>query len=100
MNKHKEAFKRVFDKELAEQHITATNKVKNDLLERLRRATPVDTGHARDSWKMTENGIINDAEYISDLNNGSSKQAPPFFVEKEILATPGVKIQGALVRTT
>ena len=47
--------------------------------------TPIDTGNARELWKLSETkqGFVlsNDAEYIEQLNNGSSTQAPAFFVE-------------------
>lgn len=52
----------------------------------LEAATPVDTGLARDSWKLDDQGkrviISNDTPYIQYLNEGSSKQAPSHFVEK------------------
>jgi hypothetical protein len=51
--------------------------------------TPVDTGYARSRWKSSVNGnsvvVSNDAPYIEDLNSGSSKQAPQFFVERTAL---------------
>ena len=64
----------------------------------LRVVTPVDTGKARKGWrniKTTQIGggaggfIINEVEYISDLNNGNSKQAPKFFIE-QVLSTIGL----------
>ena len=55
----------------------------------LKDATPIDTGLARDSWRINllkENvEIINDVPYIEYLNNGSSKQAPAYFVEATAL---------------
>lgn len=56
----------------------------------LKAATPVDTGHARDSWKVTtrpdgELDVENTAEYIQRLNEGSSQQAPARFVETTAL---------------
>jgi Bacteriophage HK97-gp10, putative tail-component len=51
----------------------------------LRDATPVDTGEARDSWSVSRNGfswdVINTADHIKYLNEGSSQQAPAHFVE-------------------
>ncbi len=56
--------------------------------------TPIDTGLARASWKVihtsgifsgTKYHIVNTTEYIKYLNQGSSKQAPPFFIEKTAL---------------
>ncbi len=60
------------------------------LLADLKLATPVDTGLAQDSWKVTPQGddrfnVSNPVPYIDELNAGSSKQAPPFFVEKVAL---------------
>ncbi len=55
----------------------------------LREATPVDTGAARDSWKLTysENAAVisNDKDYLKQLNSGSSKQAPANFIENTLL---------------
>lgn len=58
----------------------------------LKAATPVDTGNARDHWKKVvvdrKKGkfqVINEVPYITDLNRGSSKQAPAFFVETTAL---------------
>lgn len=65
---------------------------------KLREATPVDTGHARDGWRLDGNGnIVNDVEYIEDLNNGHSQQAPSHFVEKTLLSMPEVKANGFIV---
>ena len=65
----------------------------------LRAATPVDTGAARDGWRVDGKTIRNDVEYIDHLNQGSSQQAPSFFVEKTILAQVGVKPNGIVVRS-
>lgn len=68
------------------------------LLDDLKASTPVDTGEARDAWAMqsTAEGfdITNSAEHIGRLNEGSSKQAPAFFIESTALkyGTP----QGAI----
>ena len=65
----------------------------------LKAETPVDTGHARDSWTTTPTkdgfDIANPVEYIDYLNQGSSKQAPAFFIETTALkyGTP----KGAIV---
>lgn len=64
----------------------------------LRQVTPVRTGRARASWKhriTIRNGELQDAEISSDvpymqkLNEGSSRQAPAFFIE-QVLITIGV----------
>lgn len=68
--------------------------------EALRRVTPVDTGKARKGWynkkdtaffsKHPRGGeIINPVEYVPELNNGHSKQAPKFFIE-QVLMTVGL----------
>jgi hypothetical protein len=68
----------------------------DELLSQLKAATPVDKGHARDSWRVDEDyvdpvtqetriAIINDAEYIDELNRGTSRQAPARFIEREAL---------------
>jgi len=86
---------------------TSENRVRI-LIEDLRLATPIDTGYARSQWTYTVNDsntsglaygvrtnflnlfnlsytVKNDAEYIVYLNQGSSKQAPKFFIEKTII---------------
>lgn len=61
------------------------NKLKEDLVE----ATPIDTGLARESWKITEQNnnfnIENTVDYIQYLNEGSSTQAPSHFIETTAL---------------
>ena len=85
----KEVYQRASE-DLAEKVLFATST--------LREVTPVDTGKARASWeneivfkngKVDEAEITSDAEYMGFLNNGSSKQAPPFFIE-QVLMTIGV----------
>lgn len=68
-------------------------------VEALREATPVDTGHARDSWRTDGSKIYNDADYIQHLNEGSSKQAPSHFIERTLLAQKGVNPDGIIVRS-
>lgn len=98
-NKTRE-FKLLEDK-LKAIHADNTKKVCNKLLVDLKNETPVDTGHARDSWSLALNEdkatISNTAEYIEYLNNGSSKQAPAYFIESTALkyGTP----KGAIVET-
>jgi hypothetical protein len=64
----------------------SVTRLKNELM----LATPVDTGEARDSWKINkvkvnENEqvyeITNDVPYIGALNEGHSDQAPAHFIE-------------------
>ena len=51
--------------------------------------TPIDTGEARRGWKIvkTESGfrITNDVDYINELNEGSSQQAPSNFIEYTLM---------------
>ena len=58
-------------------------------------ATPVDTGKARDGWKLIKKNkgfsIENPISYIKALNTGSSKQAPAMFIEQALLDTKGIK---------
>ena len=78
-------------KDLANLDILARMKYATD---QLRIVTPVDTGKARSGWEHeprpeadgTIGGIIrNDVEYISDLNNGHSSQAPKYFIEQVLI---------------
>jgi hypothetical protein len=68
----------------------------------LRAETPVDTGHAQSSWTVTRKNygfeVANSAEYIQYLNEGSSKQAPAYFIER-IALKYGVPY-GTIVETT
>jgi hypothetical protein len=67
------------------------------LVSELRDATPVDTGRARDGWYASGGAICNDVEYVDDLNRGTSRQAPPYFIEKTLLLQPGVSPNGTIV---
>ena len=60
--------------------------------------TPIDTGRARDGWHVTENGVENDVEYISDLNNGSSRKATKNFIEQTIINDKEVRVVGTIVQ--
>ena len=62
----------------------------------LKEATPIDTGQARDGWYYTSNSIENDVEYIDELNSGSSRQAPPHFIERTVLRK-GIRPNGIIV---
>lgn len=71
----------------------------NSLVVKLKDNTPVDTGFARDNWRVDESGnIVNDAPYIDRLNRGSSKQAPAYFVEATLLSDSNVSSNGTIVR--
>lgn len=71
-----------------EQLVNLAAKVTLDVHRDLVLATPVDTGTARRGWEPTtpttpyEDGTVeNNVDYIVDLNNGHSAQAPSGFVE-------------------
>lgn len=66
-------------------------KAEVDSFERdLRDETPVDTGEARDSWRVnhTQKGkarVYSEAEHMPRLNDGWSDQAPANFIEEVAL---------------
>ncbi|AEI71226.1 hypothetical protein [EBPR siphovirus 1] len=70
------------------------------LIDDLKVATPVDTGKARDGWRRSGNSIVNDVEYIDDLNQGHSPQASAHFVEATVLKDRAVHPNGTIVRNT
>ena len=72
-------------------------KLKDKLVEQLKETTPVDTGNARNNWKVTKSGIENETEYLEYLNQGSSKQAPEYFIEKTLLSNRFLKPNGIIV---
>src|SRR5210317_331169 len=51
--------------------------------------TPIDTGAAKASWTVIPGSfkytVSSDSPYMDKLNSGSSKQAPPFFIESTAL---------------
>jgi|AntAceMinimDraft_12_1070368.scaffolds.fasta_scaffold176130_2 hypothetical protein len=71
----------------------------NYAVETLKVVTPVDTGEARLGWdseiirgnnrEVVDGSIFNDVEHISFLNDGSSRQAPKYFIE-QVLTTIGI----------
>ena len=75
-----------------------TEKEKRTLVSKLADATPKDTGRAAAGWKIEGKAITNDVPYIVNLNDGSSQQAPPYFVERTLLAHKGVFPSGIIVR--
>jgi len=86
LEKIKKDFKKEVDDSVESRTAFAT--------EALARVTPIDTGYARSRWvydiKEINNEIVgvitNDADYIEYLNQGSSKQAPAFFIERTLIA--------------
>jgi hypothetical protein len=89
------------DVEIAKSKRTKLLAVANELVGRLEEATPKDTGEASRAWKVevTAHGLVisNSKDYIEELNAGSSKQAPGFFVEKVLLENPHVIPNGTIV---
>lgn len=74
--------------------------VADKLVVALAAATPKDTGRAAAGWRRDEKGnIVNDVEYIDDLNDGHSKQAAPRFIEATVLSQENVLPNGTIVRT-
>jgi len=86
---------KLIEAEAAKQTKVVMQKLVKDLVA----ATPIDTGNARAGWRIDGNSIVNDVEYIEELNRGHSKQAPSFFIEKTVLSQSGVKPNGAIVRS-
>jgi hypothetical protein len=86
------------DKIIEDGLATASDKIIDDLVQ----ATPIDTGRARAGWVSRQDGrntiISNDVPYIEDLNNGHSKQAPSYFIEK-VLLSHGKAIGAILTKT-
>lgn len=80
---------KVLSRRAKELSLVNDRKIVGSLLSELEDKTPVDTGHAKASWGLESSSdgfkVSNSAEYIEYLNNGSSKQAPAFFVESTAL---------------
>jgi hypothetical protein len=69
----------------------------NTIVVALKEATPVDTGEARDGWKIEGSSIVNPVEHIKYLNEGSSVQAPLRFIEQTVLSQEGINPSGIIV---
>lgn len=87
-------------KDLSAAAIKHKNVIISEAIDRLKPATPVDTGEARDGWMTNGSSIENTVEHISQLNEGSSKQAPSLFIEKTLMGIKGVKPNGVIVTYT
>lgn len=68
------------------------------LITNLAANTPIDTGEARAGWKREGTTIVNTVPHISRLNEGSSKQAPAYFIESTVLKQDGITPSGTIVR--
>ena len=77
-----------------------TDRVIDAAVKRLKEATPVDTGEARDGWHREGDNIVNNVPHIEQLNEGHSPQAPAHFVEAAVLNDSSVHPNGTIVRTT
>jgi hypothetical protein len=87
------------NKDLSKLIELAKDKIVDKAIEALKEATPVDTGEARDGWQRDNAGnIVNDVEHVIPLNNGSSEQAPAYFIEKTLLSQVGITPSGTIVR--
>jgi hypothetical protein len=89
-----------FKAELAKRSQTILERESLKLIDALKEATPVDTGRAREGWKLQDNKIVNEVEYIEELNAGSSKQAPSHFIERTLLANENVNANGVIITPT
>jgi len=88
------------EKELAKE-VQKIKQTKMDILVKaLKDATPVDTGRARDGWYHDKTLIRNDVNYVEELNQGTSKQAPVHFIERTLLSEPDIKSVGVVVKHT
>jgi hypothetical protein len=102
---------KALDKKISNALEDSTNKIIDNAvetaIEELKRVTPKDTGYAASRWtsykqesfkisfslsnkfliSLTESShyINNDAEYITYLNAGWSKQAPSYFIEQTLM---------------
>lgn len=55
-------------------HTEMLKGIQKDHLKRLKSRTPIDTGEARDSWRIDGSDIINDAPHILHLEYGTKYQ--------------------------
>lgn len=87
-------------RELSLQTAYKKKQIMKDLVQSLKDATPVDTGEARDGWRIEGSSIENDVGHVSELNQGSSQQAPTHFIESTVLSHRGVRPNGVIVKET
>lgn len=77
----------VFQQDLQE----AERDIMNDVLEELKSKTPVNTGTARDGWKLdSDTEISNDVEYIGYLEMGTINNPPIGMVSTTILEVDSI----------
>jgi hypothetical protein len=99
MMKSKIRLKGNFAAEIAKKLEEARSGAVPQLIAKLAEETPKDTGEAAAGWRQEGNAIVNDVEHIENLNDGSSEQAPAYFIEKTLLSQPGVRPSGTIVRS-
>jgi hypothetical protein len=85
-------------KEFADSEKKKEQALKQKLVKELAANTPIDTGEAREGWKLEGDKIVNPVDHIENLNDGSSKQAPAYFIEQTLLAQKGIHPNGTIVR--
>lgn len=56
----------------------------NELYDNIKADTPVDKGRAKNGWRIKDNALYNDVDYVIYLEEGSSKQAPRGFIAGNI----------------
>ena len=78
---------------------TVKQKKINSVIKALKIATPKDTGEAEKGWHQEGDKIVNPVEHIEFLNDGTSQQAPSHFIESTLLAQPGIRPSGTIVRS-
>lgn len=86
----------LFD-DVEDDYLKLMNKLVDEIVIELKKATPVDTGYAASRWSRDDIfktlqdvvEIENDAEYINRLNDGYSQQAPAYFVEQTVFRLTG-----------
>jgi len=73
-------------------------RILKETLLKLRVATPKDTGKAAKSWRILgKTRISNHLPYVIELNQGSSRQAGPRFIERTLLSTGYYEPNGQMV---
>ncbi len=79
--------KNTLDEQIKKLSEEGKDKKVDEMVDALRLATPVDTGKARDGWRVINDVIVNDVDYIDKLNEGTSQQAPSHFIERTLFLT-------------
>lgn len=73
------------------------DKIREKALAALIEATPYRTGEAQRGWRLENGAFVNDVDHISDLNAGTSLQAPSHFIESTLLSIDGILPNGIIV---